>query len=467
MSRNPRRRSSSLWTPPGSGSIGRPSRRNILALGGATATAGLLAACGGPSVGGDTSREEHEATDWDGVEPAESITWWSNHPGNTLEWEQSVIDDFTAEHGIEVNLVTAGANYDEIAQRFQAAAGTDEIPELVGASDVWWFRYFVNGQIMPVDDVFAHLGVDTDDFIDTFYEDYVYEGLHYAAPYARSTPLFYYNTELWEEAGLPDRGPETWDELREWSEALWEVVPDNGAPMGTGIGPSWAAWWYSNLSWGMGAQMSDEWEVTLDTEESLAAGNFVRDMFAGDDYFADFSSDTNADFQAGAFASLIGSTGSLTAHLEAADFEVGTAFLPGGPVDGPNVPTGGTGVAIAADREPEQQLAAAMFLAFLTDTENTASYSAETGYMPVRTSAAESEEMAQLYEDTPQFRTSVDQLERTRVQDWHRVFTPGGDQIITDGMEQLILEGADAEDVWPEVTTQLERAFEENVEPYL
>ena len=137
MSRNPRRRSSSLWTPPGSGSIVRPSRRNVLALGGATATAGLLAACGGPSVGGDTSREEHEETEWDGVEPAEQITWWSNHPGNTLEWEQSVIDDFTAEHGIEVNLVTAGANYDEIAQRFQAAAGTDEIPELVGASDVW------------------------------------------------------------------------------------------------------------------------------------------------------------------------------------------------------------------------------------------------------------------------------------------------------------------------------------------
>ncbi len=461
------RRRSPLWTPR-SKEVWQPSRRNILALGGAAAATGFLAACGGgPAVGGETSRAEQDATDWDGVDPAQKIVWWSNHPGNTMEWEQAVIDAFATETGIEVELVTAGANYDEIAQRFQAASGTDEIPELVNASDVWWFRYFVNGQIIPVDDVFAHLGVDTGDYVDTFYEDYAYEGLHYAAPYARSTPLFYYNTELWEAAGLPDRGPDTWDELREWSEALWGVVPGEGAPLGLSHGPSWSAWWYSNVSWGLGAAMSEEWEVTLHTDESIAAGHFVRDLYHGDGAYAGFSAQNNADFQAGMFASLVGSTGALTGHLEAADFEVGTAFLPKGPVSGPVVPTGGTGVAIAADREPEQQLAAAMFLEFLTNAENTTSFSAETGYMPVRTSAIEGEEMAELYEQVPQFRTSVDQLEHTRTQDWVRVFTPGGDQIITDGLEEIILQGADAEDVFPTVAQQLERAFEQNVEPYL
>ena len=88
--------------------------------------------------------------------------------------------------------------------------------------------------------------------------------------------------------------------------------------------------------------------------------------------------------------------------------------------------------------------------------------------MPVRTSAIEGETMAAVYEETPQFRTSVDQLQqKTRVQDWVRVFTPGGDQIITDGIEELVLGGASPEDVFPQVTTQLDRAFEDNVEPYL
>ena len=113
----------------------------------------------------------------------------------------------------------AGANYDEIAQRFQAASSTDNLPDLVIASDVWWFRYFINGQIMPLDKVFAHLGVDTGDFVPTLYGDYEFEGQHWAAPYARSTPLFYYNKDLWAKAGLPDRGPKDWAELESWARA--------------------------------------------------------------------------------------------------------------------------------------------------------------------------------------------------------------------------------------------------------
>ncbi len=44
---------------------------------------------------------------------------------------------------IKVNLVTAGANYEEIAQKFQTAqAAKSGLPGLVVLSDVWWFRYF-------------------------------------------------------------------------------------------------------------------------------------------------------------------------------------------------------------------------------------------------------------------------------------------------------------------------------------
>ncbi|SEE73793.1 ABC transporter substrate-binding protein [Ruania alba] len=451
------------------GSLARPSRRQLLQLSGLSAAGGLLTACGPSLDGGGGNDEPAEEIDWASIEPASEITWWSNHPGNTQELEASYIEAFNEEYpDIQINHVTAGAGYDEIAQRFQAASGTDEIPDLVIASDVWWFRYFVNGQIMPIDDVFSHLGVDTGDYVETLFSDYEYQGKHYAAPYARSTPIFYYNRDIWAAAGLPDRGPETWAELKEWAPALKEHVPSDGNVLGNGIGPSWSAWWFSNVIWGHGGAMSEDWTVTLDTEEALEAGRFARDMYNGESAFAGLGSDTNADFQVGVFASLIGSTGSLTGHLDAAEFELGTSFLPNGPVDGPNVPTGGTGLAIPSSRTPEQQLAAAMFLKFITERDNTATFSQETGYMPVRTSAIEGDIMSAVYEETPQFRTSVDQLQqRTRVQDWVRVFTPGGDQILTDGIEELVLAGADPEDVFPGVSDQLDRAFEDNVEPYL
>lgn len=451
-----------LWTP---------SRRDLLRLGGMGAAAGVLAAAAGPlrrsGIAGATSVEP--STDWSTIEPASEITWWSNHPGDVKDLEEQYIAAFNEQYpDIKIELVTAGANYDEIAQRFQAAAGTDELPDLVIASDVWWFRYMINGQIIPIDDLFTHLEVDTDDYVPTLFSDYEYEGQHFAAPYARSTPLFYYNRDKWAEAQLPDRGPETWAEFVEFAPALRDVMPDEGGPMGLGVGTSWSAWWFSNIIWGQGGSISEEWNVTLDTEEALTAGNFVRDMYNGDTAFAAVSPDVNVDFQSGLYGAMLGSTGALKSHLDAATFEVGTAFLPNGPAEGPNVPTGGTGLAIPSSSSPEAQLAAAMFLKFLTDTENTALFSQTTGYMPVRTSAVEGATMAATYEETPQFRTSVDQLQqKTRVQDFVRVFTPGGDKIITDGIEQLVLGGASAEDVFPQVTEQLDRAYEEDVKPYL
>lgn len=442
----------------------RSASLKVIGLGLVAAT---LASCSGPATSseGDLKNTTENTTDWSKVEPAKEITWWSNHPGASKDTEDALIEQFTQETGIKVNLVTAGANYDEVAQRFQAASGTDSLPDLVIASDVWWFRYFVNGQIMPLDDVFEHIDANVEDFNTTLYNDYEYEDQHYAAPYARSTPLFYYNKDMFEAAGLPDRGPETWAEFEEWAPKLQEVVPADGAPLGLGTGTSWAAWWGSNVLWTSGAQFSDGWDVTLDSPEALEAGEWLRSLYH-DNKFASVGNDTQADFASGFFGTFIGSTGSLNGILEAADFEVGAAFLPEG-VAGAGVPTGGTGLAIPADRPAENQLAAAMFLEFLTNTENTATFSQATGYVPVRTSATELDSMKALYQQVPQYKVAIDQLAKTRTQDWVRVFVPGGDAILTEGIEEIVLNNTPAKDAFEAITPRLEQAYQENVEPYL
>lgn len=447
-------------------------RRGLPALAAVVAGTTLaLTACGGPSTAasGSEASESTDSTDWSTVEPASEITWWSNHPGQSQAVEEQLIADFEAENpDIKVNLVTAGANYDEVAQRFQAASQTEEKPDLVIASDVWWFRYHLNDQIMPLDDVFEHLDADAEDLQPGLYGDYEYDGQHWAAPYARSTPLFYYNKTMWQAAGLPDQGPETWEQLQEWSTALEAQVPAEGSPFGLSLGTSWSAWWFENMIWGAGGQYSDEFDVTLDSEEALAGGEFLRGLFHGDDAIATVSADdAMTDFASGLIASTIGSTGSLKGALDAATFEVGTAYLPDGPAGG-GTPTGGTGLAISSSSTPEEQLASAMFLEFLTNTENTATFSQATGYMPVRTSAVESDTMKAVYEQFPQFRTAVDQLaEKARPQDYIRVFVPGADALLTDALEQIVLEGTDPAVAFESVTPQIETAYEENVEPYL
>src|ERR687895_650251 len=210
------------------------SRRGLLRLGALLGGSAALAACGGPSLS-DAGGAAQSDVDWAGVQPASQITWWSNHPGTSIELEREYIRRFQAQNpGITVNLVTAGKNYDEVAQRFQAAAGTDNVPDLVGASDVWWFRYMINGQIIPLEGLAQHLQIDTG----------------------------YYNREVWQRAGLPDRAPQTWDEFEQWAPALAQAV--GRPPLGLGGGPSWTAWWFCNFMWGRGGAYSQEGTVTLD-----------------------------------------------------------------------------------------------------------------------------------------------------------------------------------------------------------
>lgn len=441
------------------------SRRNILALAGMLGGAAAVAACGGPSTAGTGGAVEASGTDWTAVTPAKKITWWSSHPGASKPIEEELIRSFTAETGIAVELVTAGANYDEVAQRFQSSAGTDNVPELVGASDVWWFRYMINGQIISVDELAGHLQIDTADYNQGLYNDYRFGDNHWAFPYARSTPLFYYNRDLFKAAGLPDRAPKTWTEYNEWAPAL--AAANKGAvPMTLGSATSWSAWWFCNIMWGLGGSYSQEWTLTLDDPKTIEAGEFLRRMMNQDKTLAVSAADYVADFSAGVSACTIASTGSLRGILDAAKFDVGTGFLPEGP-EGAACPTGGTGIAIAADKSPEQQLAAAMFLKFIGEPERTGYFSANTGYMPVRTSAADGETMKALYKSTPQFRTAVDQLATTRVQDWARSFIPSGDQALTSALERIMLQNTPAAEAFAVAAAALTKSYEQNVEPYL
>ena len=406
--------------------------------------------------------------DWSGVRPASQITWWSNHPGTSIELEKEYIRRFQEQNpGITVNLVTAGKNYDEVAQRFQAAAGTDNAPDLVGASDVWWFRYMINGQIIPLEGLAQHLQIDTGDYNRTLYDDYAFNGRHWALPYARSTPLFYYNRDVWQRAGLPDRAPQTWDEFEQWAPALAQVVgghrwaserPPRGRPGGSttscgagagrtrrsGRSPS-----TSRRPWTRGST-SARWSTTSRSRPRPRAA----------------TTGTSPTSRRASPPARWPPRARCAASCSRRSSRSAPASCPQGPA-GPGCPTGGTGIAIASSRTPEQQLAAGMFLKFLTEPEQTAHFSAGTGYMPVRTSAVDSPDMATVFAATPQARTAIDQLATTRVQDWARAFVPSGDQYLTTAIQKIVLQNENPATAFSAAAAEITASYEQNVAHYL
>ena len=457
------------------------TRRRLLGMAGGAAALGLVG-CGGdddetPAPEGTTpagsspaasaAASTATATTKPSVKPAAEITYWSVHPANSKAVEEELIKRFQAANPqIKVKLETAGANYAEVSQKFNAGLASKQIPDVVMLSDVWWFKYFLAGTIEPMDALIKELKVETSDYQDTLLKDYQFDGKQWGMPFARSTPLFYYNKDKWAAAGLPDRGPKTWDEMDEWGGKL-QASAGSGEYAFTHVkGDSYIAWTFQGIIWQFGGRYSDEkFKMLLDSQAAIDAGNYLRSQVFTRKYANVTAKEEKADFLAGTSYSMLSSTGGLAGLLKDAKFPVGTAFYPEKKQFG--CPTGGAGLCIPSSISDEKKLAAMTFIAFITNPENTAYYSQNVGYMPVRKSAVNGPLMAEFFTKYPQFKTAVDQLAKTQPQDSARVYVPGGDAILGKGLERMILNNEDAKDVWPSVKKELEKVVDSDIRPKL
>lgn len=438
----------------------------MAAVAAAGVTALALGACGGPTVdgGGAASGESGstEAVDWDSVEPAKEITFWTNHPGGSLDVEKELVAKFEQESGITVDLVTAGANYAEVAQRFQTAQTSGDQGDLVVLSDANWFNAYLAGSITPVDDLLGVVDVDPASYVDALYEDYLYDDSHFALPYARSTPLFYFNKEHYRDAGLPEEAPTTWDQVKEYSLKLKEA--GHATPFGFPPEAEYPAWTMANLVWSYGGAWSNEWDFSAaHSEDTVKALTFAQDAVR-DGWATVVSTAPQTDFAAGGASQVIASTGALSDTMDTASFDVGVGFLPTGPSGEENVvPTGGAGIAIASKSSPERQKAAAMLATFLTNATSTATFSGATGYLPVQKDV----DMSSVYSEQPEFEVAVDQLERARVQDFGRVLLPGGDLALSGGLTKILTQNADPATTMEGVADEMQTLYDRDLKSVL
>ncbi len=422
----------------------------------------LLAACGqqAPAAPEETTPAEEApaATAPATVEETGStvnVVYWGSFSGSLGEAETAMVERFNeSQSDVRVEYQFQG-NYEETAQKYTAGLQANTIPDLVLLSDVWWFSFYVSENIVALDELAAAEGVDFSDYEPVLLNEGVRQGQHFWIPFARSTPLFYYNKDIWAEAGLPDRAPETWAEFEEW-------VPDLVVRSGDTLeraafvhpnGASYIAWLFQGVTWQHGGQYSrEDFTMTMTDENTIRAGQFYQDMVVAKNY-AILSADINQEFLGGTAAAMMASTGGLAGISENATFNVGVGFLPKETNFG--CCTGGAGLAIPAGIPAEKQQAAMKYVAFATNTENAAIWSQSTGYMPVSISAVQSESMQSFFEENPNFRTAVEQLPLTRAQDAARVFVRNGDQIIGRGLERIIVNEEDVATVFAAVNDEL------------
>ncbi len=375
------------------------------------------------------------------------VTYWGSYKDALGDAEKAVVQKFNdSQQDVALDYQYQGS-YEETAQKLTAALAAKQTPDIALLSDVWWFKFYLNKALAPLNNLLAGEKIDTSDYVDSLYVEGVRNGQSYWLPFARSTPLFYYNKAAFAEAGL-DGGPKTWSEFAQIAPKL---VKKDGNKVSRHAfahpnAGSYIAWLFQGVAWAFGGHYSDpDFKIRINEPETVAAGELYRRSIA--DGWAYATKDQTIDFTNGLCAATTASTGGLAGIAQNTRFEFGTAFLPEEKQFG--CCTGGAGLALLARDSKEKQQAAFKYVAFATSPEMTAFWSQNTGYMPVRKSAIQS--MQAFFAKNPNFRVAVDQLAKTQPQDAARVFIPNGDQIIGKGLEQITINGAAAQRAFDDV----------------
>ena len=174
------------------------TKRGVLRGAAALSALPLAAACGG--AGADQGSGAPKSAG-----PVK-ITYWGAQPGSPTA-EPAVIEAFNkSQTDVQVTYEFQGA-YADLANKLTAALQARQAPEVPLLSDVWWFKFFSQKMLVPLDDLMKQEKIDTKDFVEALYNEGVRDGKNYWVPFARSTPILYYNKEAWQKAGLADRGP--------------------------------------------------------------------------------------------------------------------------------------------------------------------------------------------------------------------------------------------------------------------
>lgn len=442
------------------------SRRRLLGALGLGASGLALAACGAPNA---ESTEEAASPIRKGYSQADvkvpsqykdrtPILFWAPFTGVNYEVLQDLFTAFNESQDDIVAIAESQGSYADLNKKFTAALQARAVPDIVCFPEMQWLQFYFSDALAPLDGYF-----DDTWNLNVYLDNYVGEGKAagktYLVPFARSTPLFYFNRDRYAQLGLPEEGPSTLDELSEFAPELASVDVD-GKPL-SAMAFSTAEGWYAQADiWAFGGANSKDFTVTINDEKGLAWLSYLK-KFIHEDAFGYMAKDPVADFTAGLTAGTRGSTASLRGITDEAKFDVGCAFMLGQEKAPTQVPTGGSGLMIVRNESQERQDACAELFRFLAEPENSATWHKGTGYVPIVKAAAETDTVKSLVKENPNYQVALDQLVNAHTADRTNWFQANVTDLET-GLTEVYGDGKDPASVLETVATKLQDTLDEN-----
>ncbi|MDP3952488.1 ABC transporter substrate-binding protein [Microbacterium sp.] len=431
------------------------TRRQALAAGLLAASTPLLAGCFNGGGGSGTVYGQPSGDTPKQYKDRQRVVMWSPFTAHNAEILQSNIDAFNESQDAIFCEVQIFEGYDGVESKLAASLQAKQVPDLSVMSDIVWNRFYLNDALEPLSGYFDN-SFGTDSFHEQFLKEGTLKDKIWWVPFGRSTPLFYFNREIFAEVGLPDRAPKTFSEYRDWGKAL-AGYSRNGTKVAMRGYTGNDDWYFQGSSWAFGGGYSDGLDMTFTSEGTINALEFDR-AFIHDDKSGYLSADPGGDFIAGATASITESTGALTGIAASAEFEFGCGYLP--KEEGTGVPTGGGGLSILGYASDDRKKAAWEVLKFLSSGDAAIDWTLGTGYMPTTKAALESDKVKAKAGENPNYQVAIDQLEIAQGPDVVRKFVPEAVPEMKGAIQAVYSAGADAEKTLKTVQANLEPALE-------
>ncbi len=393
----------------------------------------LLTACGGDEEPAEEpAAEEPAAEEPAAEEPAAeeemaeeemevvTLEFWHAMSGNLGELVDELVARFNdSQDAIVVNATFQGS-YDDTYQALLAAFETGTEPNITQNFDLASQTMIDTGRLLPAWQMMeGDPDFDPGIIVPAVRDYYSDENGMVALAFNSSTPLLYFNADLFEELGLePLHDSLSFSEFK----ALCEEIQASGA-IEYCFTHGQVGWYFEQILANSGGLYFNEnngrtgrpTEVIFNDEKGVEVFTFLTDVIL-EGYTPNLGStwsETDSTFTTGQAAIEIDSTSDV-AIIENSEFEVGTAFIPHADSSDRNgVIIGGAALWLIDSGDDAINQAAWEFMKFMTQPEQQITWHTGSGYFPVRTDVQDDPELIAFWDENPNFRTAFEQLETT------------------------------------------------------
>jgi len=350
---------------------------------------------------------------------ATEIQFWHAMTSVLGERVNEMAAKFNASQSDYVVKVVPKGTYPETLNAAVAAYRAKQPPHIVQVYEVGTQTMLSSGAVYPVYQLMKDHGVaiDWNDLIGPVKSYYSTGGNLYSMAFNSSTPILYYNKDLFKKAGLADKAPTTWDEVETMAKKL------HGAGVKCAFSSAWPSWVLvenmhayhdqpfadqSNGFDGLATTLKINGPFGIKMMEQLARG-------AKEGWFTYGGRLNKAEAlmtagECGIFMSSSAYIGNLTRAAEG-KFTWGTGSLPrlSGFPQGNSI-IGGATLWVMKGAKAEEYKGVAQFFKYVASTENQAWWAGVTGYLPLTNGAAKALEASGHYAKNPNQKTAVTQM---------------------------------------------------------